>query len=189
MHILVLMLLLLFLIQFLISLLFQSYSIFSRSIFSALTLFVWHQEGHLACKKLSGGVLAWLSAWGEVQICIWPSWCHCHLVSLAPVNPDLVLRFWYWLTRVVMDKDPLNGCCCCCCCSRSTKPEPLVIIGIGFLQAGCPSVTEPTDKRVHKICTLTLTNRKNHSLPRKESLHLCAGCLTLFLNFVNIWSD
>jgi len=26
--------------------------------------------------------------WGEVQICIWPSRCHCHSLSLAPVNPD-----------------------------------------------------------------------------------------------------
>jgi len=26
-----------------------------------------------ACKKLSGGVLAWLSVWSEVQTCIWPS--------------------------------------------------------------------------------------------------------------------
>jgi len=38
--------------------------------FSALTLLVWRQEGHPACKKLSGGVLAWLSVWGEVQTCI-----------------------------------------------------------------------------------------------------------------------
>jgi len=35
--------------------------------FSALTLLVGRQEGHLACKKLSGGVLAWLSVWSEVQ--------------------------------------------------------------------------------------------------------------------------
>ena len=35
--------------------------------FSALTLLVGRQEGHPACKKLSGGVLAWLSAWSEVQ--------------------------------------------------------------------------------------------------------------------------
>ena len=27
--------------------------------------------GHPACKKLSGGVLAWLSVWSEVQTCIW----------------------------------------------------------------------------------------------------------------------
>ena len=30
-------------------------------VFSALTLLVGQQEGHLACKKLSGEVLAWLS--------------------------------------------------------------------------------------------------------------------------------
>jgi len=41
--------------------------------FTALTLLVGWQEGHLACKKLSGGVLAWLSVWSEVQTCIWPS--------------------------------------------------------------------------------------------------------------------
>ena len=40
--------------------------------FSALTLLVGQQEGHLACKKLSGGVLAWLCVWVKVQICIWP---------------------------------------------------------------------------------------------------------------------
>jgi len=43
--------------------------------FSDLTLLVGRQEGHPdpACKKLSGGVLAWLFVWSEVQICIWPS--------------------------------------------------------------------------------------------------------------------
>jgi len=41
--------------------------------FSALTLLVGRQEGHPACKKLSGGVLAWLSAWSEVQTCTRPS--------------------------------------------------------------------------------------------------------------------
>jgi len=30
---------------------------------SALTLLVGRQEGHPACKNLSGGVLAWLSVW------------------------------------------------------------------------------------------------------------------------------
>ena len=41
--------------------------------FSALTLLVGRQEGHPACKKLSGGVLAWLSLWSEVLTCICPS--------------------------------------------------------------------------------------------------------------------
>ena len=41
--------------------------------FSALALLVGRQEGHPAYKKLSGGVLTWLSVWSEVQTCIWPS--------------------------------------------------------------------------------------------------------------------
>jgi len=41
--------------------------------FNALTLLVGRQEGHLACKKLSGGILAWLYVWGEVHICICPA--------------------------------------------------------------------------------------------------------------------
>ena len=49
--------------------------------FSALTLLAGRQEGHPACKKLSGGVLSWLSVWSKVQTCIWPSWCHCHSLS------------------------------------------------------------------------------------------------------------
>ena len=40
------------------------------SAFSALTLLVGRQEGHPACKKLSGGVLAWLSVCSKVQTCI-----------------------------------------------------------------------------------------------------------------------
>ena len=28
-----------------------------------------------------------------VQICIWPSCCHCHSLSLTPVNPD-----WFYLS-------------------------------------------------------------------------------------------
>ena len=58
--------------------------------FSALTLLVGWQEGHPASRKLSGGVLVWLSAWREVQISIQPSWCHCHSVSLASVKSSLM---------------------------------------------------------------------------------------------------
>jgi len=73
---------------------------------------VGRQEGHPACKKLSGGVLAWLSVWSEVQTCIWPSWCHCHSLSPASVKSRLVLPFWYRLTWAVRDKGPLNWCAC-----------------------------------------------------------------------------
>jgi len=48
-------------------------SVFIFVAFSALTLLVGQQEGHPACKKQTGGVLAWLSMWSKVQTCIWPS--------------------------------------------------------------------------------------------------------------------
>jgi len=49
------------------------FSVNDEGTFSALTLLVGRQEGHPAGKKLSGGVLAWLSVWSEMQTCIWPS--------------------------------------------------------------------------------------------------------------------
>jgi len=46
-----------------------------------------------------------------------------HMAQLMPLpltiscssKSRFVLPFWYWLTRLVLDKGPLNGCCCCCC--------------------------------------------------------------------------
>ena len=84
---------------------------YTNTAFSALMLLVGRQERHL-CKKLSGGVLVWLSVWSEVQTCIQPSWCHCHTLSLASVKSRLVLPFWYRLNWVVPEKGPLNGCVC-----------------------------------------------------------------------------
>jgi len=57
----------------LLPLLQYAFSSYAFNPFSALTLLVGRQEGHPACKKLSGGVLAWLSVWSEVQTCMWPS--------------------------------------------------------------------------------------------------------------------
>jgi len=40
-------------------------------------------------------------------------WCHCHpktLSSLASFKSRPVLPIWYWLTQVVLEKRPLNGC-------------------------------------------------------------------------------
>ena len=54
------------------------------------------------------------------QICIWPSWCHCHSLSLAPVNPD-----WFYLPGFTFlvpahpdghgqnPKEPQNCACAC----------------------------------------------------------------------------
>jgi len=59
--------------------------------FSALMLLVGQQEGHLACKKLSGWMLAWLCVWVKVQICIWPSWCHCYSLSGVPCHMNYLI--------------------------------------------------------------------------------------------------
>jgi len=66
-------------------------------------LLVGRQEGHLACRKLSGGVLAWLSVWSKVQTCPADATA-TH--SLASVKSRLVLPFWYLLTRVLLEKGP-----------------------------------------------------------------------------------
>jgi len=142
-----------------------------RLSFSALTLLVGWQEGHPACKKLSGGVRAWLSVWSELQTCIRPSWFHCHLLSLASVKSRLVLPFWYRLTRVVLEKGPLNRCVCVCheilvtflsiplyycvVCLRSIKP----LIGYGGIwtwglsHSGASGVTTRPLRSDTVVCT------------------------------------
>jgi len=40
----------------------------AASALDALMLYVWHQDEHSTCKILSDEVLAWLSAWREVQV-------------------------------------------------------------------------------------------------------------------------
>jgi len=80
--------------------------------FSALTLLVWRQEGHPACKKTE-----W---WGAgVVICL-ELGADLHMAQLMPLpltgscfsKSRLVLPFWYRLNRVVLEKGPLNGCVC-----------------------------------------------------------------------------
>ena len=80
--------------------------------FSALTLLVGRQEGHLACKKTK-----WWGAGVEQG-------ADLHMAQLMPLpltvscfsKIQMVLPFWYWLTRVVPDKGPLNGCVCVRAC-------------------------------------------------------------------------
>ena len=111
------------------------------------------RKGIRPVKKLSGGVLAWLSVWSMVQTCIWPSWCHCHSLSLAPLKSRLVLPFWYQLTRVIPDKGLLNvwrrdsewqwhqlGHMLQTDNHASTPP-------LSLLQAGCPSYRQTNNDK------------------------------------------
>ena len=77
---------------------------------------LWHcwLGGRKGIQPVKNWVLAWLSVWSKVQTCIQPSWCHCHSLPLASAKSRLVVPFLYRLTRVVLDKGPLNGCVCVC---------------------------------------------------------------------------
>ena len=70
------------------------------------------RKGVRPVKNLCGGVLAWLSVWSEMQTCIWPSWCHCHSLSLASVKSRLVFTFLVPAHPGSPGKRPLNGCMC-----------------------------------------------------------------------------
>jgi len=54
----------------------------------------WHQLGHMQiCTLTQTHNFAFsVVILAEVQICIWPSRCHCHSLSLAPINRD-----WFYL--------------------------------------------------------------------------------------------
>jgi len=60
--------------------------------FNALMLLVGWQEGHLACKKLSGGMLVWLCL-GRGADLHTAQMMPLPLLSLDPVNPD-----WFYLS-------------------------------------------------------------------------------------------
>ena len=141
--------------------------------FSVLMLLVGWQEGHPACKKQSGGVLAWLSVSSELQTCIWSSWFHCHSLSLASVKSRLVLPFWYRLTWVVPEKGPLNGCVChqldkmqttCTSLQLSDESDNQITYNhktptfvTGFLQARCSSWRPTNSVKALKAKWINLT--------------------------------
>jgi len=82
----------------------------STDAFNALTLLVGRQEGHPTCKKTewwgAGMVICLVRGADLLMAQMMP----LHSLSLASVKSRLVLPFWYWLTWVVPEKGPLNGC-------------------------------------------------------------------------------
>ena len=83
-------------------------------------LLVGRQEGHPACKKMSGGMLAWLSVM-RCRLAYSPADAtatHCLLLQLIQSGFNLlVLPFWYLLTQVVPDifqKSSKTVVCCVC---------------------------------------------------------------------------
>jgi len=78
----------------------------SLQCFDAVGWVAWRAS---SLQKLSGAVLAWLSVRREVQmICIWSSWCHCHLIISCSSKIQNGLPFWCQFTQIVLEKRPLN---------------------------------------------------------------------------------
>ena len=83
----------------------------AKCAFSALTQLVGQQEGHTACKKLSGGCWRGYLSGARSRLAYGPADSPA-THALASVKSGLVLSFWFRLTQVVPDKVPLNRCVC-----------------------------------------------------------------------------
>jgi len=75
--------------------------------------------------------------------------------TLASVKSRLVLPFWYRLTRVVLEKEPLNGSVCACVyramlCIRGTSHGPVSV---------CLSVTSRSSTKMAKCRIIQTTPR------------------------------
>jgi len=57
------------------------------------------------------------------MICMWPSWCHCHSLSLAPINPD-------WFTFLVPAYPGIPG-------QKAIKRVLLLLFGMNYIAACC----------------------------------------------------
>ena len=60
-------------------------------------------------------MLAWLSAWSEVQTCICPSWYHYHSLSLASVKSRLIFSFLVLAHPGNHGKRAVKCVCVCVC--------------------------------------------------------------------------
>ena len=114
------------------------------------------------------GVLACLSVWDVVQICIWSSWCHCHALSLAPVNPD-----WFYQNGSAFLVPAYPGCR-----GKSRKRVQLFLryrhsnVVAYFYGSPCAYCDE-----YELLCLFARITRKPYS---RMSPHFCACCLWLW---------
>ena len=71
----------------------------------ALTLLARQQEEYPAHKKLSDGVLVWLSVWSEVRMIVHgPADATATASSLASLKSRMILPFWYRLIQIILEE-------------------------------------------------------------------------------------
>jgi len=86
-------------------------------------LLVGRQEGHPACKKPSGGVLAWLSVWSKVQTCMLPLAQSMPLPLTVSCFSKIQIGFTFLVLAHLGSpgKGPLDGCVCVCVIQGTTR--------------------------------------------------------------------
>jgi len=90
-------------------------------------------------------------------------------MSLAPVKPRLASPFWYWLTQVVLEKRPLNGC-------SISKNDTFKMLQ--FITAGLAKIIQygKTNKRNQQQCN------KHVPLSQCGFVHACLPPIPVFLS-------
>jgi len=95
----------------------------TSSAFSAVTLLVGWQEGHPACKTLSGGMLAWLCVWVKVAQLI-----PMLLTISCSRKSRLVLPAWFYFSGAGSPgwSQTKSKCVCVCVCVCGTSSLELI---------------------------------------------------------------
>jgi len=106
-----------------------------------LTLLVGWQEGHPACKKLSGGVLVWLSFWSEVHTCI-----RLLTVSVMGNCVCVVCVCGQVLNSVLLTVSVMGNCVCVCVVCVCGQVLNSVLLTVSVM-GNCGTFT----KRWHKV--------------------------------------
>ena len=109
--------------------------------FSALTLLVGRQEGHPACKKLSGGCWRGYLSGARYRLAYGPA-VPLPLTVSCFSKIQIGLPFRYRLTRVVPEKGPLNGCVCVTDSTDSPDCLPILLsISVTYFTFFCFSTS------------------------------------------------
>jgi len=125
-------------------------------------------KGTRPVENLSGGVLAGLSVWSEVQTCIWPSWCHCHSLSPASIDPRLVFTARCYASAV-------RAMALCPSVCPSLRPS---VTSRSFTKTAKRRITQTTRSLGDSWASCTFLVPASPGSPGKGPLN---GCLRVYL--------
>ena len=149
-----------------------------------ITLLVGLLEEHLACKKLSGGVLAWLSVWSEVQTAYGPADANATHCILLQKNLD-----WFYLSGTGSPGKSQKWAIKCVCFIMSKQHNSWVIhtkfsfptFGQqSWLDENCFPILCPVWLDILYTCTVPTYPTASHSGQKPKT----AACI-----YMSIWRE